>query len=72
MKCRTASRDAAIPRRPRRCPGPCESTLACLLAVAACGPANSPSDVPLAAAEWHEFQGTWTATGNRHRDIARP
>jgi hypothetical protein len=43
------------------------ATLACLLVVAACGPANSPSDVPLAAGEWREFQGTWTATGNRHR-----
>ncbi len=41
--------------------------LACLLVVAACGPANTPSDVPVAAGEWREFQGTWTATGTRHR-----
>jgi hypothetical protein len=41
--------------------------LACLLVAAACGPASTPSEVPVAAGEWREFQGTWTATGSRHR-----
>jgi hypothetical protein len=36
------------------------------MAVAACGPANPPSDTKLPGAEWVEFQGTWTATGSRH------
>ena len=40
--------------------------LAGLTAVAACGPSNPPSDGQSSAAEWHEFQGTWTATGSRH------
>ena len=41
--------------------------LASLLAAAACGPAESPPAAPVSAGEWHEFQGTWTATGSRHR-----
>jgi len=41
--------------------------LASLLAVSACGPPNSPSDIQPVAGEWREFQGTWTATGSRHR-----
>jgi hypothetical protein len=40
--------------------------VAVLMAVSACGPANSPPGVPPPAAEWHEFHGTWTATGSRH------
>ena len=30
-----------------------------------CSPSTAPSDALLAATEWHEFQGTWTAAGNR-------
>ena len=37
-----------------------------LLAVAACGPSNTPTDAQPFAAEWREFDGTWTATGSRH------
>ena len=36
-----------------------------VLTVAACGPADSPSEAKMSASGWHEFQGTWTATGNR-------
>jgi hypothetical protein len=38
-----------------------------LTALAACGPAPTPSEALPAAGEWREFQGTWTATGIRHR-----
>lgn len=40
--------------------------VAALLAVAACGPSNTPTDAQPFAAEWREFHGTWTATGSRH------
>jgi hypothetical protein len=40
--------------------------VAVLMAVSACGPASSPPDAPPSASEWHEFHGTWTATGSRH------
>ncbi len=40
--------------------------MAALLAVAGCSPSGSPSERPLSANEWQEFQGTWTATGSRH------
>jgi len=43
------------------------AALAGLMTAAACGPANSPPAVQVAAGEWREFQGTWTATGSRHR-----
>ena len=33
--------------------------------VAGCGPSNVPTDAQPSVAEWHEFQGTWTATGSR-------
>ena len=36
-----------------------------ILALAACGPADSPSEAKMSASGWHEFQGTWTAAGNR-------
>ncbi len=43
-------------------------TAACaaMLALAACGPAP-PAEMAVAGGEWREFQGTWTATGERHR-----
>ena len=37
-----------------------------LTAVSACGPSNVPSGAVAPVAEWHEFHGTWTATGSRH------
>lgn len=40
--------------------------LAGLLTVAGCGPSNVPTNAQASAAEWHEFQGTWTAVGSRH------
>lgn len=43
------------------------AALAGLLTAAACGPANSPPAAQMSAGEWREFQGTWTATGSRHR-----
>jgi len=40
--------------------------LGVVLVVSSCGPAPRPSKPLPADAEWHEFQGTWTASGNRH------
>ena len=40
--------------------------LAGLVAVAGCSPSSTPPEDLLPAAEWHEFQGTLTATGTRH------
>jgi hypothetical protein len=37
-----------------------------LVALAGCSPSGPAPDSPLSTAEWHEFQGTWTATGSRH------
>ncbi len=38
---------------------------AALLALAACGTETPPSPALPAGGEWREFQGTWTAAGNR-------
>ena len=43
------------------------AALAGLLALGACGPASPPSESLRAGGEWHEFQGTWTPAGSRHR-----
>jgi hypothetical protein len=43
------------------------TALAALLILAACGPSAGPADLRAEAGGWHEFQGTWTATGSRHR-----
>jgi hypothetical protein len=43
--------------------------LAALLALAACSPAAPPVATAPAEGGWHEFQGTWTASGNR--DVIR-
>jgi hypothetical protein len=43
------------------------TVLAGLLILAACGPSAGPADLHPEAGGWHEFQGTWTATGGRHR-----
>jgi hypothetical protein len=40
--------------------------LAVVLVVMACGRAPKPSESVPSAGEWHEFQGTWTAAGNRY------
>ncbi len=40
--------------------------VAALVTTTGCGPSNTAGEAPLAAAEWHEFQGTWTAAGDRH------
>lgn len=40
--------------------------ISALSALSACGPSNVPSDGAAPVAEWHEFHGTWTATGRRH------
>jgi hypothetical protein len=37
-----------------------------LLAVNACSPARRTSESVSADRAWHEFEGTWTATGNRY------
>jgi hypothetical protein len=37
-----------------------------LIALTACGPSSLPSDNRSPRGEWQEFQGTWTAAGNRH------
>jgi len=39
--------------------------MAGLVAMAGCSPSGPAPDARLAAAEWHELQGTWTATGSR-------
>jgi hypothetical protein len=69
---RTArNRAAAIPSNPThrarqlRCALPAAALVA-LLALGACGPASPPPATAAASGEWREFQGTWTATGNRH------
>jgi hypothetical protein len=68
MNCRCGVERPAVQRRAGPLPRAMRiAALACVLTAAACGPANAPSDVPLAAGEWREFQGTWTATGSRHR-----
>jgi len=36
-----------------------------VVVLAACGSADSPSEAKMSASGWHEFQGTWTATGHR-------
>jgi hypothetical protein len=38
---------------------------AAVILTAACGNSPKTSQSGAAAPEWHEFQGTWTATGNR-------
>jgi len=40
--------------------------LALALATAACEPIAEPSKPVAAAAEWHEFEGSWNAAGFRH------
>ena len=39
--------------------------LAGLSALSGCGPSLTSPDAPAPLAQWHEFQGTWTATGSR-------
>ena len=39
----------------------------CLAGRAACDHAPHSSERPSASDEWHDFQGTWTAAGSRHR-----
>ena len=46
--------------------------LASMLTATACGPVNSPPTAKVPAGEWREFQGTWTATGSRHRIALGP
>ena len=57
----------AIPRVQRLRRGLRISALAGLSALAACGPASPPTETPRDHGELREFQGTWTASGNRHR-----
>jgi len=40
--------------------------LALALAAAACGPVAEPPKSVSAPDEWHEFEGSWNATGTRH------
>ena len=53
-------------RRPLRLSRFRTIALAGLLLVTACGPAPQTSESLPASGEWREFQGTWTAAGNRH------
>jgi hypothetical protein len=39
--------------------------LAALLALGACSPAGGPSPAQAPADGWHEFEGSWTASGSR-------
>jgi hypothetical protein len=43
------------------------AALVSLLFLAGCSPPGAPSDAPLSGTGWHEFKGTWTAAGARHR-----
>ena len=43
------------------------AAVAGLSALAACGPTSPPAETLRDGSEWHEFQGTWTAAGSRHR-----
>jgi hypothetical protein len=40
------------------------ATIFCLLTATACSPPTTPTEAP-GSDGWHEFQGSWTATGNR-------
>lgn len=37
-----------------------------LITLAACGPSQPPAETSASGDGWNEFQGTWTAAGNRH------
>jgi hypothetical protein len=39
--------------------------VAAMAALAGCNPTSSPQDAKSAGDGWHEFQGSWTATGSR-------
>lgn len=41
-------------------------TLCAMLALSACTPAPPPAATAPAQGEWRDFEGTWTAAGNRH------
>lgn len=56
---------ALAPRRGLACPWFRWFALAALLTFNACSPADRPSEPVPALSEWHEFEGTWTATGSR-------
>ena len=52
-------------RQGLRCPWFRALTLVALLTVNACSPVHRTSEPVSAVWEWHEFEGTWTATGSR-------
>ena len=53
------------PMRYLRCAALWSASFACLLAaLTACSPSSAPPEV-LRPDAWHEFSGTWTATGTR-------
>jgi hypothetical protein len=37
-----------------------------IFALAACGPTSAPPSAGTAAGEWHEFNGSWNGSGQRH------
>jgi len=43
------------------------AAIAALLLLAACSPKGAPPDARLSSTQWHEFNGTWTAAGDRRR-----
>ena len=43
----------------------CVAAIGGLLILTACDRMPKKAESPTAGAEWHEFQGTWTATGSR-------
>jgi hypothetical protein len=53
-------------QRVRRLSFPSMIILAGLLLMSACGFLPQPPQPTSANTEWHEFQGTWTATGSRN------
>ena len=60
--------DRAISRKDNPLPRGLRLVLiATLVAVAGCSPSSAPPGALQSTTEWHEFQGTWTAVGSRHR-----
>lgn len=56
---------AGRPRGLRARPPLSAVAAAIVLAAAGCSPAPQTAGAPAVGAEWREFEGTWTATGNR-------
>lgn len=66
QQCREISGSGDYSRRAQPLSLLCRIAFASLLIMTACGPAQQKAQSIPPSAEWHEFQGTWTATGSRN------